>query len=140
MPTPAEAFVETILDKVRRGDTKDPRPWLAPGVKLYTPRHFKPVTDPMHVAIVLRSIPQVLQEFRYERTWASGDEAFMEFKGKVGEVEVHGLDIFTVNTEGKITELTVFVRPTKAHAALAESEDKLVIETMQRIQRGEAIF
>jgi hypothetical protein len=140
MTTPAEDFIARILDKVARGDTADPRDWIAPGAKLFTPRHHKPITDPMHFAIILRSIPKVLENFRYDRTWASGDEAIMEFKGNIGAVEVHGLDIFTVGADGKVTELTVFARPTKAHAALAEREDALVIETMQKIQAGEPVF
>jgi hypothetical protein len=64
----------------------------------------------------------------------------MEFRGNIGTVEVHGLDIFTVGADGKVTELTVFARPTKAHAALAEREDALVIETMQKLQAGEPVF
>ncbi len=144
MTTPAEAFIAMLLDKVARNDLGDPRGWLAPGVKLYTPRHLKPVTDPMQVAIILRSIPQLLEGFRYDRSWATGDETIMEFKGSIassnGPVDVHGLDIFTIDADGKVSELTVFIRPTKAHAALAEREDALVIEAMQKLQRGEALF
>lgn len=144
MTTPAEAFIAMLLDKVARNDVGDPREWVAPGAKLYTPRHHKPVTDPMQIAIILRSIPQLLENFRYDRSWATGDEAIMEFKGSIasstGTVEVHGLDIFTIGADGKVSELTVFIRPTKAHAALAEREDALVIEAMQKLQRGESVF
>jgi hypothetical protein len=140
MTTPAEAFIARILDKVARGDTDDPREWIAPGATLHTPRHHRAVTDPMHFAIILRSVPKALENFRYDRTWAAGDEAIMEFRGNIGKVEVHGLDIFTVNAEGKVTELTVFARPTSAHAALAEREDAMVVETLKKLQAGERVF
>ncbi len=139
MTTVAETFIETVLEKVKAGTGSSVSAWLAPGARLFTPRHHKPVTDPNHFAIILQSIPKVLENFRYDRTWAAGDEAIMEFKGNIGAVEVHGLDIFTIDDNGQISELTVFVRPTKAHAALAEREDAMVIETLQKLQRGEAI-
>lgn len=137
--TRAETFIATVLSKVKSGEGAAVRDWLAPGARLFTPRHHKPVTDPNHFAIILQSIPKVLENFRYDRTWAAGDDAIMEFKGNVGDVEVHGLDIFTIDEAGQVSELTVFVRPTKAHAALAEREDALVIETLQKLQRGEAV-
>ena len=48
----------------------------------------------------------------------------MEFKGKLGDVIVHGIDIFTINEAGKIKELTVFIRPTKALEAIGQMEDE----------------
>lgn len=136
--TRAETFIATVLAKVQKGEGGSVSDWIAPGARLFTPRHHKPVTDPGHFAIILQSIPKVLENFRYDRTWASGDDAIMEFKGNIGAVEVHGLDIFTIDEAGQVGELTVFVRPTKAHAALAEREDAMVIEALQKLQRGEA--
>jgi hypothetical protein len=49
----------------------------------------------------------------------------MEFKGKVGEIVVHGLDIFTIGDDGRASELTVFLRPTKGLMAVGEAEDAM---------------
>jgi hypothetical protein len=67
----------------------------------------------------------VIENFHYERTWAAGREAIMEFKGNVGKFQVHGLDIFTIGDDGRASELTVFVRPSKGLEALGEAEDKM---------------
>ena len=58
----------------------------------------------------------------------------MEFKGHVRntEVLVHGLDIFTIDSEGKASELTVFLRPTKALETLGAIEDELVKSSLKQ--------
>lgn len=136
MTSPAKGLIDTILTAVKAGDSQVIEGFLAEQVVLHTPRFLRPITDRTHFKIVLQSIPKVLENFRYERTWAVGDEAIMEFRGSIGKIEVHGLDIFHIDANGKVDELTVFIRPTKAHAALAEAEDALVIAEMQRIQNA----
>lgn len=122
----AEAFIGRVLDLVARRDFDGVEDLLGEEAVLHPPRHHRPVTDRRHIAVILASLPEALQEFRYERCFACGDTAVMEFKGRVGEVVVHGLDLFTLDEQGKIRELTVFARPTSAHEALAASEDALV--------------
>lgn len=134
MTAPSQKLIDTILTAVKTGDGDVVESFLAEKVVLHTPRFLRPITDRAHFKIVLQSIPKVLENFRYERSWAVGDEALMEFRGSIGKIEVHGLDIFHLDAEGKVDELTVFIRPTKAHAALAEAEDALVIAEMQRMQ------
>lgn len=134
MSEKASALIRHILDAVAAGRSDDITQILAETVTLNTPRFLKPITDRTHVTIVLKTIPKVLEGFRYDRTWAAGEEAIMEFRGKIGEVQVHGLDIFHLDADGKVDELTVFIRPTKALQALAETEDALVLAELQRMQ------
>lgn len=138
MSEKAAALIRQITQAVAAGRSDEIGAVLADSVTLNTPRFLKPITDRAHVMIVLKTIPKVLDGFGYERTWAAGDEAIMEFKGKIGEVLVHGLDIFHLDAEGKVDELTVFVRPTKALQALAETEDALVIAELRRMQADAA--
>lgn len=123
--TPAHQFVERLLKAVEDRDFSVLDALLADEVVFHTPRFLKPITNRQHMLMILRSIPVVIEGFHYERRWVSGDEAIMEFKGRIGEIVVHGLDIFTIRADGRIHELTVFIRPTKGLQALGEAEDRL---------------
>ncbi len=123
--TPAALFARRLLEAVARRDFSALDSLVADQVVFHTPRFLKPITSREHMLMVLRSIPVVIEGFHYERHWVSGDEAIMEFKGRVGEIIVHGLDIFTIGADGRALELTVFIRPTKGLQALGEAEDKL---------------
>jgi hypothetical protein len=131
-----QAFIDGVLQALRTKDYNSVYGWLADEVELNTPRFLKPIRDKKHFAIVLQTIPRVLEDFRYERTWPGDSEAIMEFKGRIGEVQVHGLDIFALDEQGKVRELTVFIRPTKAHAALGEAEDALILEQLKKSGGG----
>jgi len=92
-------------------------PWIGQGAQ-----------EPRHIRTVLQGIVQILPDFTYERWWATEHEAIMQFKGTVlgTQVIAHGLDIFTVGEDGRFTELTVFLRPTKALEAIGSIEDAYV--------------
>lgn len=136
MSAKTQAFIDGVLQALRTKDYSSVYGWLADEVELNTPRFLKPIRDKKHFAIVLQTIPRVLEDFRYERTWPGDSEAIMEFKGRIGEVQVHGLDIFALDEQGKVRELTVFIRPTKAHAALGEAEDALILEQLKKSGGG----
>lgn len=132
MAANAEAFIQTILGMVKDRDYAGIPNIIAPGAVLHTPRHFKPITDIRHFAAVLLMVPQVIEEFHYSRTWAQGDTALMEFKGTIDGKLIHGLDIFVLDDDNRASELTVFLRPTSAHAILGEAEDKLILAELAR--------
>lgn len=134
----ANALITHILGAIESGDHASIEAMLADQVELNTPRFLKPIRDRKHVTIVLQTIPKVIENFHYVRTWPAADEAIMEFKGNIGAIEVHGLDIFHLDTSGKVDELTVFIRPTKAHAALGEAEDALILAQLEKAKGGAA--
>ncbi len=132
MGVTTQAFIDGVLAALRSGDYRAVPGWLADEVELNTPRFLKPIRDKRHVVIVLQTIPRVVEGFHYERTWATDHEAIMEFRGHIGEVQVHGLDIFALDAAGKVRELTVFIRPTRAHEALGAAEDALILEQLKK--------
>jgi hypothetical protein len=125
MPTKAQVFIDTVLEIIRTMDHTRIDELIGDEITFYTPRFLKPHTDRETVKRILQGIPLVIENFHYERTWAAGDEALMEFKGNVGDFQVHGLDIFTLGDDGRARELTVFVRPPKGLQALGEAEDRM---------------
>jgi hypothetical protein len=125
MSTPAQDFIDKLLDIIAARDHARVDEIVGDPITFHTPRFLKPHTDRETVKRILQGIPVVIENFHYERTWAAGREAIMEFKGNVGKFQVHGLDIFTIGDDGRASELTVFVRPSKGLEALGEAEDKM---------------
>lgn len=124
MSAKALAFIDNLLKIIETKDHARMDELIGEQITFHTPRVLKPHTDRNIVKLILQGIPTLIENFHYERTWAAGSEAIMEFRGSVGKWTVHGLDIFTVGDDGRASELTVFVRPPKGLAALGEAEDK----------------
>ena len=62
----------------------------------------------------------VFQDFHYVREIAGGEDHALIFEAKVGGLEITGCDFLHYNSEGKIDEFMVMVRPLKAAEALAK--------------------
>ena len=119
-----DRFVEEIHRVVRSRDLAGLEKLVAENGVLHTPRFLRPITQRAQMVLVLQGILMHVEGFDYYRVFTQGNEAMMEFKGKLGDVVVHGVDIFTIDEAGKIKELTVFIRPTKALDALGRMEDE----------------
>jgi hypothetical protein len=59
-------------------------------------------------------------ELSYEREWLGEDSAVLQFRTRVGGLEVHGVDIITWDDAGRIVDFTVMIRPVKALHAVME--------------------
>lgn len=125
MTANAQAFIDRLLDIIAKQDHSRMDELIGDPITFHTPRFLKPHTDRRIVTMILQSIPKTIENFHYERTWATGNEALMEFKGNIGKWALHGLDIFTIGEDGRASELTVFIRPPKGLEALGEAEDRL---------------
>lgn len=121
---PIELFVEQIHRVVKNKDLVGIAELVADDCVLHTPRFLRPITEKSHIVLVLKGIIKFVEGFEYYRVFTQDNEAMMEFKGKIGDVVVHGIDIFTIDEAGKIKELTVFIRPTKALEAIGQMEDE----------------
>jgi hypothetical protein len=128
-----ERFVREFRDLVKRRDVAALPGFIADQPVFHTPRFLRPITRKEHMVLVLQGIVTFVQDFEYDRIFTRDNDAVMEFRGRIGEIVVHGVDIFTVDDSGKIKELTVFLRPTKALDAIGRMED----EWFRRMQ-GEA--
>lgn len=52
--------------------------------------------------------------FKYVREVVDGNQAVLEFSVTINDIHVNGVDMFTWNEEGKITDFKVMIRPLKA--------------------------
>jgi len=97
---------------------------LADGVVFHSPVAFTPYQGRAAVAVVLRAVLEVFEDFRYVREIGSPDGAdhALVFRARIGERELEGCDfLHTDGGSGKIDEFTVMVRPLNGVLALAEA-------------------
>lgn len=53
-------------------------------------------------------------ELSYEREWVGDDSAVLQFRTRVGGLDVSGIDMITWDATGRIVDFTVMVRPKRA--------------------------
>ena len=94
---------------------------LAPTVVFNSPVSFKPFRGAETVAVVLRGVSEVFEDFRYVDEVAGEELHGLVFQARVGDREVQGIDLIRATSDGRIAELTVMVRPMSAVVALAEA-------------------
>ncbi len=78
---------------------------------VHTPQVGKPI-----VMAYLVAASHVLgnDSFHYVRELVDGDEMMLEFVTELDGVAINGVDIIRFNSEGKISDFKVMVRPLKA--------------------------
>lgn len=95
---------------------------LAEDVVFQSPAVFKPYEGkPVVAAILIQGAAQVFEDFRYTDQIENGDTAALIFEARVGDRRLHGLDLLRFDSDGKIGELMVMVRPLSGLNALAEA-------------------
>ena len=124
----ARAVAERFRTAVEGGHLEGVVELLAPTAILNSPVSFQPFRGAETVALVLRAVSEVFEEFRYVDA-LEGEETFaLFFQAKVGDKEVTGVDLFRATGDGRIAELTVLIRPLSGLIALAEAMGPKVAE------------
>jgi hypothetical protein len=94
---------------------------LADDVVFRSPVVFKPYEGKEAVAMLLRFVATVFEDFRYIDQLDSDDGMALIFEARVGERQVHGLDFIRFDADDLISELMVMIRPMSGMHALAEA-------------------
>ena len=95
---------------------------FAEDATLDSPVAFKPFEGIDAVGFVLRAVAETFSDFRYTDEFVNeenGTHALI-FEANVGDRSVQGLDLLRMNSDGKIENLTVMVRPLSGLTALAQ--------------------
>ena len=107
---------------VEAGDIDAGLALFADDATLDSPVAFKPFVGIDAVGVVLRAVFETFEDFHYTDELAAekGVHALV-FRARVGEKSVEGLDLIRSDDSGRITNLTVMVRPLSGLIALAEA-------------------
>ena len=111
----AEAFSAAMLGR----DFDSLRAMLANDVTVASPItasfRFRGRDD---VIELLRVVREVIDGLEYRPHLAAGNTAVLNFKGRIGTVELEGIDLMRFDERGEVSEFTVFIRPLAGVTAL----------------------
>jgi hypothetical protein len=113
----AESFKQAVLS----GDADALETVLAEDVVFRSPAVFKPYEGREATTVVLRAVSQVFENFRYDDHFKGQDGEALLFSARVGNRELNGIDLLRFDDEGKVSELTVLIRPLSGLNALVEA-------------------
>lgn len=92
---------------------------LAPDVVLNSPIISTRFRGRAEVARLFDAVLETLEDFRYTDTIEAESTLVVAFKAKAGRQELQGVDLFRFDEKGKISEITVLIRPLAGLTALA---------------------
>ena len=101
---------------------------FADDVIFRSPVVFKPYEGRDAVALLLGAVSQVFEDFRYTDQVESGHSATLIFSARVGDRELDGIDYLEFGDDGRISRMSVFIRPMSGVNALAEAMAKKLEE------------
>jgi ketosteroid isomerase-like protein len=86
-----------------------------------SPVVFKPYEGRDTIAMILATVVEVFEDFRYTDQVETGDTAVLVFEARVGDRKLNGVDILRFDADARIKELMVMARPKSGLEALAEA-------------------
>jgi len=87
---------------------------LREDVVLHSPVLFRGFEGRDVVAFVLGQVVETLEDLTYTDELSEGDTVALRFKATVGDRQLEGIDFLELDADGKVAELTVFMRPLSA--------------------------
>jgi hypothetical protein len=108
---------------IEAGDIDGALALFSPEVVFNSPVVFRSYHGRDTLAVILRAVARVFEDFRYEREIGADGAAdhALVFKARVGDRELQGCDFLHAAPDGLIDEMTVMVRPRSAMLALADA-------------------
>ena len=86
--------------------------------------------------LVLTTVVQIFENFRYHRTFTSGaHDVALEFAANIGKWQLQGVDLIKFNDAGEMIEFEVMIRPIKALAALGEEMGNRIGPQLARLKQ-----
>lgn len=97
---------------VEATDPQAVRDCLAEGVTFHSPALYEPVVGLDEVTVYLHAVMQVFEDFAYTGEFVGDDgREVLEFRTRVGDRDVQGVDVLTFDEDGLVADLTVLLRP-----------------------------
>jgi len=111
---------------VAANDLSDLHSILHPQAVFRSPMAHSPYESAQAVALILTTVVQVFQDFRYHRELYSEDglNVVLEFSARVGDRQLKGIALIRFDEEGRIVEFEVMIRPLSGLQALGAEMGK----------------
>ncbi|MDE2095150.1 MAG: nuclear transport factor 2 family protein [Burkholderiales bacterium] len=95
---------------------------LHPDAIFRSPMAFTPYESAAAVNLVLTTVIGVFEDFRYHRELIGVDglDAMLEFSARVGDKQLKGIDLIRFDTDGRIKDFEVMIRPLSGLQALGD--------------------
>jgi SnoaL-like domain len=93
---------------------------LREDVVLHSPILFHGFEGREVVSQVLTHVAATLENLTYTDELVEGSTVCLRFKANVGDRELEGIDFLELDDDGRVAELTVFMRPLSAITAFNE--------------------
>ena len=127
----AAEVVEKWHEVVKNSDVVLLQTLLADDVVFHSPVVHTPQEGKQRTMMYLSGAVAVLGSngFHYVREIISENEAALEFMAEIDGITINGIDLISVNADGRITDFKVMIRPLKAvnilHQKMGEMLEKL---------------
>jgi len=105
---------------VSERDMEALREVLAEDVTMGAPPYWNKLQGRDVVHQLLGLIVETIEEFTYHREWRDGAELALEFRGHVGDRDLQGIDLISLDESGRVANLDVLMRPVNSVIALRE--------------------
>jgi hypothetical protein len=97
-----------------------------------------PIAGRAATLLVLTTVVQIFENFRYHRTFIGGPhDVALEFAANIGKWQLKGVDLITFDDTGEMTEFEVMIRPIKALTALGEEMGNRIGPQLLRLKEAD---
>jgi hypothetical protein len=120
---------------VASSDSEILRPLLSEHIVFRSPFVQSPIPGRPATLLVLSTVVQIFENFRYHRTFIGGShDVALEFAANIGKWQLKGVDLIKFNDPGEMIEFEVMIRPIKALAALGEEMGNRIGEQLAQLK------
>ncbi len=106
---------------------------LSEDVTMGAPPYWDKVTGRLTVHHLLGIIINTIDDFTYRREWIDCNELALEFTGHVGDRDLQGIDLITLDDDQRLVNLDVLIRPLNVLEELREIVTPQMIDFLSRL-------
>lgn len=111
-------------------------PLLAEAMVFRSPFVQSPIPGRAAGLLVLTTVVQIFEDFRYHRTFVAGShDVALEFSAHIGKWQLKGIDLIQFNAAGEMIEFEALIRPIKALQALGEEMGNRIGPQLARLKQ-----